>query len=156
MTAQWSCEAANILCNVIRMHCRDCGKHRSYCITHGGPTRANRCTCVEVPPEWVVTTYSPAPVEEKEGSEEPNPLVGEKAPDSAGATLMERLVRKWDAYADPPGLDNPLRVTSYATVGFFLRAVADEAQDIGRASSKQPEKDALYTFAHHLRTEASK
>ena len=35
--------------------------------------------------------YSPAPVEDKEGSAEPNPLVGEKAPDSAGATLAERL-----------------------------------------------------------------
>lgn len=37
------------------------------------------------------TKPAAAPVEEKEGSEEPNPLVGEKAPDSAGATLAERL-----------------------------------------------------------------
>ena len=33
-----------------------------------------------------------APVEEKEGSEEPNPLVGEKAPDSAGASV-ERVAQ---------------------------------------------------------------
>ena len=73
-------------CNVVRLHCRDCGKWRSFCVTHGGPTRANRCTCVEVPPEWEVTTYSPAPAEEKDGSDAPNPLVGEKATDSAGAS----------------------------------------------------------------------
>ena len=42
MTTQWRCEVANILCNVIRMPCRDCGKHRSYCVTHQAPARRRK------------------------------------------------------------------------------------------------------------------
>ena len=138
-----SCEVANILCNVIRMHCRDCGKHRRYCVTHQAPARHNQCTCVEVPPEWAVTTYSPAPVEEKEGSEEPNPLVGEKAPDSAGASegLVARLAVRW---VDEAGIAGSyLHPRHVEWVRLLLLALADELWARGE-----------YQVAHILRSEA--
>ena len=82
-----------------------------------------------------------APVEEKEGSEEPNPLVGEKAPDSAGATLMERLDARWRYEWMQNGAKHAAR--------FFLLAVADEIE--ARSIHEVCDAVALY-----LRTEAER
>ena len=92
------------------------------------------------------TRAAVAPVEEKEGSEEPNPLVGEKAPDSAGATpsgLVARLAVRW---VDEAGIAGSyLHPRHVEWVRLLLLALADELWGRGE-----------YQVAHILRSEAER
>ena len=86
-----------------------------------------------------VTTYSPAPAEDKDGSDASNPRVGEKATDSAGA-IVERAAQIIHRDEDnvtlgPPrdwlDLSDDERDRFLGTARRVVQAVADELWAMG-------------------------